>query len=81
MAVVANEDGDIVMQDPLGQESSMISEVGDELEEGEEDETSMDELKLQGPVTRNKSGSQSSQRDPKLRKDMETCFGFDEVSQ
>ena len=82
MAVVANEDGDIVMQDPLSQENSIVTEVEEEIEEEEaeveEEEASMEELKLQTTTTRSKSASHASQRDPKLRKDVQTCFGFDE---
>lgn len=82
MAVVANEDGDIVMEDPLGQENTIVADVSGELEEDDEEEegdTSLENLKLRTQITRNKSESQSSQHDPKLRKDMENCFGFDEV--
>lgn len=77
MAVVANEDGDIVMEDPLSQDNSIVADVSGELE-AEEEDPSLGDLKLQSQITRNKSESQSSQHDPKLRKDMENCFGFDE---
>ena len=76
MAVVASEDGDIVMQDPLSQESGIVTEAGDELIEQEEAEHIVGTLKLEDvPITK-----ASHTGDPKLQKDMETCFGFDEVS-
>lgn len=78
MAVVASEDGDLVMQDPLSQESGIVTGTGEEIDDGEEEEVEMDELKIE-PGTTNKS-SQNTQNDPKLQKEMETCFGFDEVS-
>lgn len=77
MAVVASEDGDLVMQDPLSQESGIVTGTGEEIDDGEEEEVEMDELKIE-PGTTNKS--QNTQNDPKLQKEMETCFGFDEVS-
>lgn len=77
MAVVANEDGDLMMQDPLGQDSGIVTEVG---ENGEEDEIVMSELKVEdGIQSASKSSGQTSRADPGLRKEMETCFGFDEV--
>ncbi|XP_048515665.1 transcriptional repressor CTCFL isoform X2 [Athalia rosae] len=81
MAVVASEDGDLVMQDPLGQDGVVegTEEMGEEMEEEEEEEVV---LKLEDsaptPPRRSTRSSQPSQSDPKLRKDMETCFGFDE---
>lgn len=77
MAVVASEDGDLVMQDPLSQESGIVTGTGEEIDDGEEEEVEMDELKIE-PGTTNKS--HNTQNDPKLQKEMETCFGFDEVS-
>lgn len=75
MAVVASEDGDLVMQDPLSQESGIVTEAGDELIE-QDAEQIVGTLKLEEvPITKNAHTS-----DPKLQKDMETCFGFDEVS-
>lgn len=79
MAVVASEDGDLVMQDPLSQESGIVTGTGEEGDEAEEEEIEIDQLKME-PGTPNKSSSQNTQSDPKLRKEMETCFGFDEVS-
>lgn len=83
MAVVANEDGDLMMQDPLGQESGLVVtavENGEE-EEEEEEEMAMEELKTETngrqPM---KQARQASRADPTLRKEMETCFGFDDVS-
>lgn len=73
MAVVASEDGDLVMQDPLSQESGIVTEAGDELIE-QDAEQIVGTLKLEVPITKNTHSS-----DPKLQKDMETCFGFDEV--
>lgn len=81
MAVVANEDGDLVMQDPLSQDE-MVGETGEadgEIEEDEEEiELKMEDTNSEGP-RRSTRVSQSSQGDSKLQKDMETCFGFDEV--
>ncbi|XP_017893131.1 transcriptional repressor CTCFL-like isoform X2 [Ceratina calcarata] len=65
MAVVANEDGDLMVQDPLSQGSDLVAGT-------EEEEVDMDEIKLENPK------SQNTQSDPKLQKEMETCFGFDE---
>lgn len=79
MAVVASEDGDLVMQDPLSQESGIVTGTGEEGDEAEEEEIEIDQLKME-PGTPNKSSSQNTQSDPKLQKEMETCFGFDEVS-
>lgn len=78
MAVVASEDGELVMQDPLTQENSIVTETGEEIDEVEEEDIEMQDLKIE-PSTPSKS-SQNSQNDPKLQKEMETCFGFDEVS-
>ncbi|XP_046734883.1 transcriptional repressor CTCF isoform X6 [Diprion similis] len=83
MAVVASEDGDLVMQDPLSQDEVVGgTEDGEEEEEEEMDEHQETiELKLEDTTnTPRKSTrlSESSQNDPKLQKDMETCFGFDE---
>ncbi|XP_076686162.1 uncharacterized protein LOC143378358 isoform X4 [Andrena cerasifolii] len=77
MAVVASEDGDLVMQDPLSQESGIVTGTGEDGEEMDEEEDDMEELKLD-PGTSSKSSPQNTQSDPKLRKEMETCFGFDE---
>ncbi|XP_043286134.1 transcriptional repressor CTCFL-like isoform X2 [Venturia canescens] len=81
MAVVANEDGDLMMQDPLGQESGLVVtavENGEE-EEDEEEEMEMEELKTETngrqPM---KQARQTTRADPALRKEMETCFGFDD---
>ncbi|XP_008211025.1 transcriptional repressor CTCF isoform X2 [Nasonia vitripennis] len=74
MAVVASEDGDLVMQDPLSQESGIVAEDGDEIMEQDETQEIVGSLKLEEvPITKNHRRS-----DPKLQKDMETCFGFDE---
>ncbi|XP_014614149.1 PREDICTED: transcriptional repressor CTCFL-like isoform X3 [Polistes canadensis] len=80
MAVVASEDGDLVMQDPLSQENSMGDGTGEDGCEVEEDDSDMQELKIESVTScsTNKSTSQSTQSDPKLQKEMETCFGFDE---
>lgn len=78
MAVVASEDGELVMQDPLTQENSIVTGT-EEIDEVEEDDIEMQDLKIE-PSTPSKSSTQSSQNDPKLQKEMETCFGFDEVS-
>lgn len=78
MAVVASEDGELVMQDPLTQDNSIVTETGEEIDEVEEEDIEMQDLKIE-PSTPSKS-SQNSQNDPKLQKEMETCFGFDEVS-
>lgn len=79
MAVVASEDGELVMQDPLTQENSIVTETEEIDEVEEEEDIEMHELKIE-PSTPSKSSTQSSQNDPKLQKEMETCFGFDEVS-
>lgn len=79
MAVVASEDGELVMQDPLTQDNSIVTGTGDEIDEVEEEEMEMHDLKIE-PTTPSKSSTQNSQNDPKLQKEMETCFGFDEVS-
>ncbi|XP_015585925.1 transcriptional repressor CTCFL isoform X3 [Cephus cinctus] len=78
MAVVASEDGDLVMQDPLSQDGSIVTGTGDDGDV--EDESELQELKLESDVSgsSNKSSGQSSQNNPKLRKEMENCFGFDE---
>ncbi|XP_024884026.1 transcriptional repressor CTCF-like isoform X4 [Temnothorax curvispinosus] len=77
MAVVASEDGELVMQDPLTQENSIVTATGEEIDEVEEEDIEMHELKIE-PTTPSKSSTQNSQNDPKLQKEMETCFGFDE---
>lgn len=77
MAVVASEDGELVMQDPLTQESSIVTGTGEEIDEVEEEDIEMQELKIE--TVTSKSSSQNSQNDSKLQKEMETCFGFDEV--
>ncbi|XP_018360917.1 PREDICTED: transcriptional repressor CTCFL-like isoform X2 [Trachymyrmex cornetzi] len=76
MAVVASEDGELVMQDPLTQDSSIVTGTGEEIDEVEED-MELHDLKIE-PSTPSKSSAQNSQHDPKLQKEMETCFGFDE---
>lgn len=76
MAVVASEDGDLVMQDPLSQESGIVTGTGEDGDDGDEDDVEM-ELKLEAGTV--KSSSQNTHSDPKLQKEMETCFGFDEV--
>lgn len=79
MAVVASEDGELVMQDPLSQENSIVTGTGEEeVEEVEEDEVEIQEMKIEAVTS--KSSTQNAQSDPKLQKEMETCFGFDEVS-
>ncbi|XP_076649632.1 uncharacterized protein LOC143357203 isoform X3 [Halictus rubicundus] len=77
MAVVASEDGDLVMQDPLSQESGIVTGTGEEGDEVEEDDTEMEDIKLDSG-TSSKGSSQNVQNDSKLQKEMETCFGFDE---
>lgn len=72
MAVVANEDGELVMQDPLSQESGIVEEAEDEMMEHDADHI-VGTLKLEDVSSSKNSNS-------KLQKDMETCFGFDEVS-
>lgn len=79
MAVVANEDGDLLMQDPLSQESGIVTSKIEEGDEVKEEDMGTDELKME-PETCTKSLSRNMQSDPKLQKEMETCFGFDEVS-
>jgi len=78
---VTTEDGELVMQDPLSQESGIVTGTGEEVDEVEEETIEMQDLKIE-TVTPNssKSSTQSTQSDPKLQKEMETCFGFDEVS-
>lgn len=78
MAVVANEDGELVMQDPLSQES-IVAETGEEVDEVEED-IEMHDLKIESIASPPKPSAQNTQSDPKLQKEMENCFGFDEVS-
>ncbi|XP_025268917.1 transcriptional repressor CTCF isoform X4 [Camponotus floridanus] len=78
MAVVANEDGELVMQDPLSQESGIVAETGEEVDEADED-IEMQDLKIESITSSPpKSSTQNTQSDPKLQKEMETCFGFDE---
>lgn len=77
MSVVANEDGELVMQDPLTQDNSIVTGTGEEIDEVDEDDIEMQDLKIE-PTTPSKSSTQSSQNDPKLQKEMETCFGFDD---
>ncbi|XP_071872507.1 uncharacterized protein [Bombus fervidus] len=77
MAVVANEDGDLLMQDPLSQESGIVTGKIEEGDEVKEEDIEIDELKME-PETCTKSLSRNMQSDPKLQKEMETCFGFDE---
>lgn len=78
MAVVASEDGELVMQDPLGQDSSIVTATGEEVDEVEEDEVEIQDMKIE--TVTSKSSTQSTPSDPKLQKEMENCFGFDEVS-
>lgn len=78
MAVVASEDGELVMQDPLSQDNDIVAGSVEECDEIEE-ETEIHELKIE-PLTPPKPSTQNTQSDPKLQKEMETCFGFDEVS-
>lgn len=80
MAVVASEDGELVMQDPLTQENNIVTETGEEMDEAEEEDIELQDLKIEPTTTPSKSSTQNSQNDPKLQKEMETCFGFDEVS-
>ncbi|XP_060811112.1 transcriptional repressor CTCFL-like [Bombus pascuorum] len=77
MAVVANEDGDLLMQDSLSQESGIVTGKIEEGDEVKEEDMEIDELKME-PETCTKSLSRNMQSDPKLQKEMETCFGFDE---
>ncbi|XP_029658856.1 transcriptional repressor CTCF-like isoform X5 [Formica exsecta] len=78
MAVVANEDGELVMQDPLSQESGIVAETGEEVD-GVEDDIEMQDLKIESIASSPpKPSTQNTQSDPKLQKEMETCFGFDE---
>ena len=72
MSVVANEDGDIVMQDPLSQESGIVTEAGDEDIDDDDDEGVITSLKIERPNKKATNGS-------KIQHDMDTCFGFDEV--
>lgn len=72
MAVV--EDGELMMQDPLGQENGIVTGTTDEVDEVEE-EMEMQELK-----ELKVENIKSAPSDTKLQKEMETCFGFDEVS-
>lgn len=78
MAVVASEDGELVMQDPLSQENSIVTETTEEVDEIEEEDVEIQDMKIE--TVTSKSSTQSTQSDPKLQKEMETCFGFDEVS-
>lgn len=72
MAVVANEDGDLMMQDPLSQEATIVSASGEQ-EHEEIEEITDDSMSPQ------KNSNSKQQNDSKLRKEMENCFGFDEV--
>ncbi|KAL0116881.1 hypothetical protein PUN28_010036 [Cardiocondyla obscurior] len=76
MAVVASEDGELVMEDPLTQENNIVTGTGEEIDEVEE-HLEMQELKMDS-ATPTKASTQNSQSDSKLQKEMETCFGFDE---
>ena len=67
MSAVVNEDGDLVMQDPLDQEAAIITGNPDDDEDVDDDD--MTEVKL---VT-------SVDKPNEFRKEMETCFGFDDV--
>ncbi|XP_014481735.1 PREDICTED: transcriptional repressor CTCF-like isoform X4 [Dinoponera quadriceps] len=73
MAVVASEDGELVMQDPLSQESSIVTATGEEVDEVEEEDIEIQDMKIETVTSKS-----STQSDPKLQKEMETCFGFDE---
>lgn len=78
---VTTEDGELVMQDPLSQESGIVTGTGEEVDEVEEETIEMQDLKIETVTSdASKSATQNSQNDPKLQKEMETCFGFDEVS-
>ncbi|XP_070170306.1 transcriptional repressor CTCFL isoform X1 [Polyergus mexicanus] len=78
MAVVANEDGELVMQDPLSQENGIVAETGEEVD-GVEDTIEMQDLKIESIASSPpKPSTQNTQNDSKLQKEMETCFGFDE---
>ncbi|KAK0181052.1 hypothetical protein PV327_003371 [Microctonus hyperodae] len=81
MAIVANEDGDLMMQDPLGQENAIITSVADPNEviedEEEEEEEEMEMVELKEAIVDSKPINQK-QNDSKLSKEMENCFGFDE---
>ncbi|XP_011352467.1 transcriptional repressor CTCFL isoform X2 [Ooceraea biroi] len=79
---VATEDGELVMQDPLSQESGIVTGTGEEVDEVEEEALEMQDLKIEAVTpTASKASTQNTQSDPKLQKEMETCFGFDEVSE
>lgn len=78
MAVVTSEDGELVMQDPLSQENSIVTGTTEEVDEIEEEDVEIQDMKIE--TVTSKSSTQSTQSDPKLQKEMETCFGFDEVS-
>lgn len=77
---VTTEDGELVMQDPLSQESGIVTGTGEEVDEVEEEAIEMQDLKIETVTSNASKSSQNSQSDPKLQKEMETCFGFDEVS-
>ncbi|KAL7287247.1 hypothetical protein TKK_0018376 [Trichogramma kaykai] len=68
VSVVAGEDGEIVMQDPLGHDSLTGTETTQFIDDDGEPVT----LKMEVPISKSQSNSS------KLQKDMETCFGFDE---
>lgn len=77
---VTTDDGELMMQDPLSQESGIVTGTGEEVDEVEEETIEMQELKIETVTSNAPKSSQNSQSDPKLQKEMETCFGFDEVS-
>lgn len=66
MTVVTNENGDLVMQDPLKQEILILNGTGEKGDKAEE-------IKLR---TSDKFSSQHTQNDSKLQKEMEICFSF-----
>lgn len=70
MSAVVNEDGDLVMQDPLDQDGTIITgnPDDDELDEMDDDMTDVKLVSVTGKPN-----------ESELRKEMETCFGFDEV--
>ncbi|XP_034942097.1 transcriptional repressor CTCFL isoform X1 [Chelonus insularis] len=74
MAVVANEDGDIMMQDPLSSDGGIVT-TSNEANEAEEE---VDISQLKESMSNKKTTVQKEQTDNKLRKEMENCFGFDE---
>ncbi|XP_011314034.1 transcriptional repressor CTCF-like isoform X2 [Fopius arisanus] len=78
MAVVASEDGDLMMQDPLSSEAGIVEslENGEDEEEEEEEEMNLEEIKQ--AIAARKVVHQKVHNESKISKDMENCFGFDE---